>query len=37
MIKNPELDSNAYANLVYDKGGISKQMHCSNNSNNDTI
>lgn len=25
MIENPEVDSNAYANLVYDKGGISKQ------------
>lgn len=37
MIENPELDSNVYANLVYDKVDISKQMHCSNNSNNDTI
>lgn len=36
MIENSELDSNAYTNLVYEKGGISKQMHCSNNSN-DTI
>lgn len=25
MIENPELDSNAYANLAYDKGDISKQ------------
>lgn len=25
MIENPELDSNVYANLVYDKGDISKQ------------
>lgn len=37
MRDNPELDSNAYANLVYDKGNISKQMHYSNNSNNKTL
>lgn len=37
MIENPEVDSNAHANLVYDKGDISKQMHYSNNSNNATI
>lgn len=34
--ENPELESNADANLVYDKGDISKQMHYSKNSNNET-
>lgn len=34
--ENPELESNADANLVYDKGDISKQTHYSKNSNNET-
>ena len=33
--ENPELESNADINLVYDKDDISKQMHYPKNSNNE--
>lgn len=31
MIKTPGFDSKTHANMVYDKGDISKQMRGSNN------
>lgn len=37
MTEIPELDSKAYANFTYNQGNISKQMHSSDNSNNDII